>query len=321
MTSQSNDDNYSSNREPDQDDDDLLKNLVPDPNGECKAEDILAALDDYGPSSRRSNEVIRLAPDRSNEITSPTAERSNEVIATTARSSSNKITRRLRRSDSKDRQIIDGIRKSVMARDIDGKLALVGDFHTSILNTSWEHTGDRVKLAFANEVLALYEDDDNKESGARPVSWSLNLGPERLTEALNHPNRFVSCLSRLINRALRSRLGHIPFYWFMVDIEKDRLHLHGGMLASPDQLATIEESMRHAGGKWSAGPRSREKHQFHYNSERCDYGWIAYAIERKAQVKRVIGRNTFFIGKSLRKEAGSLYDKYRQILRGEADDV
>jgi hypothetical protein len=70
--------------------------------------------------------------------------------------------------------------------------------------------------------------------------------------------------------------------------------------------------------KSQASPRSGDEHQFHCNPERCDYGWIAYGINNKAKVKRLIGRHTFFIGKSLRKEAGSLYDQYRRILRRES---
>jgi len=270
------------------------------------------------PDIRSTSKVAAPEANKANEVISSKAVRSNKVTTPIVRPASNKVTRRLRRSDSKDRQIIDGIRNFVVARHPGGTLALVGDFHTSILTSSWEHTKDRVKLAFANEALELHSD---KESRARPVSWSLNLGPERLTEALSHPRGFVGCLSGLINRALASRLGFVPSYWFLVDIEKDRLHLHGGILASPHQVPTIEEAMRHAGGKWSAGPRSGDKHQFHCNQDRCDYGWITYALERKSEVKRLIGRHSFFIGKNLRREAGALYGHYRKILRGEADDV
>ena len=269
-----------------------------------------------GRSSIRSGGV---PIDRSSQATS-FCDLTNKVTNTFGRSSSNKVTRRLRRSDSKDRQIIEGIRNSVVQLDPDGNVALVGDLHTSILTTSWEHTGDRMKLAFANEALELHEDEDNSESEARPVSWTLNLGPDRLTEALSHPRGFVGCLAGLINRALDNRLKYVPFYWFLVDIEKGRLHLHGGILASPHQMPAIQEAMRHAGGKWTASSRSRDKHQFHYNQDRCDYGWITYAMQRKAQVKRVIGGKAFFIGKSLRKEAGWVYGRYRQILKGESND-
>jgi hypothetical protein len=276
-------------------------------------------VSDDSTTSRLSNKVTHPAVDRSNDVTMPEIGRSNKVTAVSGQPASNKVTRKLRRSDSKDRQIIDGIRNSVTSTGPNGHPALVGDFQPSILTTCWEHTADRVKLTFANEALELHQDENDGEFAARPVSWSLNLGPDRLTEALTHPKGFVGSLAGLINRALERRLGFVPFYWFIVDTEKGRLHLHGGILASSAQLPLIEEAMRHAGGRWSATPRSAEKHQFHCNPERCDYGWITYAIERKAQVKRIIGPNTFFIGKSLRKEAGSLYSSYRRILRGEAD--
>jgi len=272
------------------------------------------------PDICRSNEAARNERDQTDAAILSSPQRSNQVTACSERTSTKKVIRRLRRSDVKDRQIIDGIRTSVVVRTSDGKPALVSDFHTSILTTAWAHTGDRLKLAFANEALALHE-DDHGQVRRRPVSWSLNLGPERLEEALNHPKGFVGCLSRLINRALKIRLGLVPFYWFIVDIEQDRLHLHGAILASPDQFIPIEEAMRHAGGVWSATPRSGDKHQFHFNPERCDYGWINYAINNKAKVKRVIGTHYSFIGKALRKEAGCLYGRYREILRGKTDDL
>ncbi|MBR0761569.1 hypothetical protein [Bradyrhizobium japonicum] len=296
-----------------------LVNLALNPN-EGARDEIATPVGSKHRDVGRRNLDIRTPPDRINEVTTKEVQWSDRVTAVGMSPSANKVTRRLRRSDVKDRQIIDGIQNSVVVQPLAGKPTLVDDFRVSILTTSWAHTGDRLKLAFANEALALHE-DDHGETGTRPVSWSLNLGPERLEQALNHPKGFVGCLSRLINRALKSRLGLVPFYWFIVDIEQDRLHLHGGILASPDQFIPIERAMRHAGGVWSANPRSGDKHQFHFNPERCDYGWINYAIGNKAKVKRVIGAHDSFIGKALRKEAGWLYGRYREILRGKTDDL
>lgn len=192
----------------DDDDEFDLSNVVPDPNDGCTVEEILAALDDDGPAGRRGNPSQEDPGGRPSEVIKLDVARSNELMTTTAHSLSNKVTRRLRRSDSKDRQIIDGIRTSVAEIGPEGTVALAGDFHTSILTTSWEHTGDRVKLAFANEALELHG-SDNREAGARPVSWTLNLSPERLTKALKHDKGFVGCLSGLINRALDSGLGYV----------------------------------------------------------------------------------------------------------------
>lgn len=314
---------------------DLILNPAVDPEG--STDEIIAALADDVPS---------------NEVTAPAILRSNEVTTPPAILLSNKVTARLRRSDLKDRELLEGIQYSASVFGAADPAALVRIYTppnntpssasdgtplspsndnavtapirlpTHILTTSWGETGDRAKLAFANEALAFHEDDD-RESGKRPVSWSLNLSPERESEALSHPSGFVRYLSRLLNRALERKLGFVPLYWFIVDSEKGRLHLHGGILASPDQLPLIKAAMIHAGGKWQSSGKRKDggkEHQFHANPDRCDYGWIKYPVRNKGQVKLIIGKGEqfAFIGKELRRDASWLYGEYQQLYRERA---
>lgn len=291
--------------------------------------DAIAALDEDDRRSSWSEKVTEPKLDRSEKVIDAWSEK---VTTDAARPLSEKVTRRFRTSDAHDRQIIDRIHKYVVPAATSEMPSLVEIFKPSIPTSTppskilgviekvraandnlpdWEFTRARAKLTLANEALAVLAG-----SGMSPVSWTLNLSPDRIEEAQRDRKGFVDNIKRDIDRALKRSLGFIPLYWFAVDVEKGRLHLHGGMLASTNDFPGIDEALCHAGGKW-ASTKGRG-HQLHLDADRCDEGWIDYALRNKASVKRLIAGPMYTITTPLRREAQWTYNSYRKIMRGKA---
>lgn len=247
----------------------------------------------------------------SNEVTGDAV--SNEVTKSSRKAKkpvSNQVTAPKRGTDSRDKQIIEEIRKIGIVCDEAGEPASVANFPPLFSTTNFEHTGHRATLTFANEALELLACD---ESGTRPVSWSLNLSRKRQDEAQRHPKGFAACMGGLINRRLEKLLGFVPPLWFGVHADRGRLHLHGGILIAPEREILVAAALKHAGGKM-ADPES-DLHQLHMNPDQCDDGWVTYAMRERGKARKLIGERYLFVGKKLRVEARRLYDRYRSIVR------
>ena len=69
--------------------------------------------------------------------------------------------------------------------------------------------------------------------------------------------------------------------------------------------------MIEAWGQWEG--RGRER-QVDFNSQRCDDGWVDYALRKRARVRAVIGDHTFIIAKELRRRARFIHNEMREIV-------
>lgn len=161
-----------------------------------------------------------------------------------------------------------------------------------------------MKLVAATVALQAWE---------RATSFTFNLTPIAQAEALAHPKGFLRSLCRAFNRALQRRYGYVPLYWIAVDIEKDRLHLHGAIrLGLEDDLVLLAEVMKEAWGAWE-GPG--KQFQVDLNPQRCDDGWADYAMRNRAKVQAVIGDHTVYIAKELRRRAKFIHGELRETVR------
>jgi hypothetical protein len=261
----------------------------------------------------------------SKKVTEPGSERSKKVTAIDSKYLSKKVTRRRRRSDSRDMQTLKKIQRFRVPADMPIEPSLVDNLAPPIStpvsvpldnpipdndNTLpvWEHSLDRIKLAASTWALELSE--------KHPVSWTLNLTPERIDEAQRDPRGFTESLKRDLDRALQRELGGVhPLYWFSVDVTRkpdERLHLHGAIAADLQELEAIERAMRHVGGH---GPKpDKDDHMVDLNPQRCDEGWAVYSIRNAGQVRKLIRYRTTTITSPLRSEGKWFYDTVRQII-------
>lgn len=164
--------------------------------------------------------------------------------------------------------------------------------------------GQRIKLTFANEAL--------QAAGKPVVSFSLNLAPDCIERALRHPRGLVDCLKRHFDRALKRRLGYVPLYWFSADVAShDRLHLHGGIGIDLPDLTHVRAALLEIGGKWASAYEADR--QLDMNPQRCDAGWVKYAIQSFGATRKIIGDQTVTIA-GLRSMAKAHYDGYRALI-------
>lgn len=235
--------------------------------------------------------------DWSNKVTDPSLQRvSNQVTK-----------RRFRRSDSIDKVVLNSLKlgNSIMLSGVD----TVSNSQATSTPTNdnklphWCHTGDRLKLSVANRVVA-----------AIGHSFSLNLDPNRLKEALNAPGGFSDCLARYINRALKRKLGRVPLFWFQVDVTKrGKLHLHGAIESTADDLPRIMEALNEVGGRDWKPARPGEK-QCWFDVQHNPDGWVRYSLRRRARVRfHLKGGRSHFIAKQLRALASETYGDLRRV--------
>lgn len=243
-----------------------------------------------------------------------------EAVSAVPKGLSKKVTACPRRSDRGDRVTLRKIQLFQIPGAASGDLPLVGAPHPSIGTPSssinppandnripvWKFTSDRAKLVLSCEAFELLG-----ESEARPFSFSLNLTPEREREALRHPKGFTACLRLQIERDLKRAGLELPYLWFAVDIEGDRLHLHGGLLAPPEDIEVIKAALCRSGGSQKGKGAAYQLDI----QPRCDHGWATYAIRNRGKVRKVIGGHTVSISQPLRSQARWLYEQYRTIMR------
>ena len=292
-------------------------------------EEILSGIDAFVDPDAAVDWSNKVTESVSSEVTAPPAKWSSKVIASPAKLLSNKVTRRFRSSIANDLQTIYKIKEFGKATPTSNPAPLVAILNPSETLPStdplsipkafpspsndnhipvYEKGSDLLKLTMSNEVL--------ETSGAPVVSWTLDLTPERIAEALSHPKGFTDSLARDFKRASMRELGREPLFWFHVDISKaGHLHLHGAIDANTQERASLERALRHVGGH---GPKpERNDHMVHLNPDRCDEGWVIYTSRNRGAVRKALGSTAsiYTIARPLRREAADLYGWIRKSMR------
>lgn len=326
-------------RKPDPDDEYSIKDEAPLPDLEGTDDSFLTDLD-LIPCEESDEEVLAGIRDYDDEafagsdnVTSVAA-RSNEVTDTPTKSRSNKVTRRFRRFDKNDHQTLGKIPTTTPSAPPGFDPALVVDcfypfppltdpwfnplpshLHHSNDNVElpvWEHSGDRVKLVFANRGLV--------SSGYSPegcwsdaAAFSLNLSPERIDEAQRHPKGFIDSLKRDLDRTFNRMIGEVPSYWFGAGATRDRrLHLHGAIHTKKSDAGIVRAALIAISGNWPA-VRGAD-YQLDLQPMTDADGWVRYVLKQGPAARRlIVTGKSLTIPKELRREGRRLYDALRSI--------
>lgn len=167
----------------------------------------------------------------------------------------------------------------------------------------WDHTGDRLKFGMAMQSLS-----------GRGNAFTLILSPKRILEALGHAKGFSRCLAGFIDRVLKKHLGRVPDYGFVVEATaRGKLHIHGGVECTHDELPVIKEALRYAGGKdWK--PCRRGEKQVHFRELFFPLGWTRYSFQDRPKAKRLIKGTSLVITNPLRRRAKQTYVAVKAII-------
>jgi hypothetical protein len=309
-------------------DQDLSSSCIPKKIQEAQGHSYARQLEDLGPSeiagtSWRADQPTAFsgnvaAPDllapAKVTLTSPW---SRKVTDIPTKSRSNKVTRRYRRLDKNDIQTLGKIPTTTKSPSplFDPPLVdvsfnpLPSHLHHSNDNARlpvWEHSGDRVKLTFANRGLVSL-------GGARtnPAAFSLNLTLERIAEAQRHPKGFIDSLKRDLDRTFNRMIGEISSYWFGAGATRDgRLHLHGAIHISEATAPIIDAALRKIGGEWPK--HVSPDYQLDLRPMTDADGWVRYVLKQGPSARRlIITGKSLTIPKELRREGHRLYDALR----------
>lgn len=258
---------------------------------------------------------------------------SNKVTDVPATLRSNKVTRRFRRLDKDDIQTLGKIRTTGKSAAPGLDPALVDDcfypfppltdpwfnplpshLHHSNDNVGlpvWEHSGDRVKLVFANRgLVSLGYSPEGCWSDV--AAFSLNLTPERIDEAQRHPKGFIDSLKRDLDRTFNRMIGEVPSCWFGAGATQDgRLHLHGAIHTKKSSAPTVKAALIAIGGKWPAA--RGDEYQLDLQPMTDADGWVRYVLKQGPAARRlIVTGKSLTIPKELRREGRRLYDAMRR---------
>lgn len=168
----------------------------------------------------------------------------------------------------------------------------------------WRDLSDEARLEWFHYAM--------RASG--PIaSFTLNLDDK--TEAqVSAAQSSAGWLSKRIARNLKQALGrHVPF-WFVFEVTGDgRLHVHGELGASCDELPAARKALRRAGGEWA----DTRQHQAH-TRENPSAIWSFYSSKNAIFMRRKKGRfqnlprpingDWKFATNDVRHRAGELYE-------------
>jgi hypothetical protein len=171
----------------------------------------------------------------------------------------------------------------------------------------WSLTGVNMTAVAATAALLIEE---------KPaVAFTFNLTPDAIAKAMASSTGFLDSLKRSFDVELkRALLGVVLPYWFAVDIEKGRLHIHGAFLSPAVNLPMvrrIRKAMKAAWGEWE-GPGKHKQLRFQtlYSDD-----WATYCMRNQRAVAKIIGPRTFTINQALRRDAEWAYAEIRRIMR------
>jgi hypothetical protein len=263
---------------------------------------------------------------RSNIVPAP---RSNKVHAVKAKRSA----QRIRRTPLKDKQTVERIR--AFANALDRGVPSISNLPHSPLSVAqspsptpcikapislpkgsndnlveWEKTGSLTKLTAATWSLLTEE--------RQPVAFSFNLTPESEAAAKANASGPIDWLKRRLDKQLTKRFGKggIP-YFFALDIEEGRLHIHGSFLplkGSEYHHDQVRDAMKAAWGVWRLGDGRENPKQTDFRPLYSD-GWISYALLERRKVAKAIGDDrTFTMTNDLRRDAQRTYNEIRDLM-------
>jgi hypothetical protein len=145
-----------------------------------------------------------------------------------------------------------------------------------ISSKHWEDYSKKERCIAFNEVVM--------RSGG--VGFTLLFGHSLRDKALLAPLGFTDFVRRRIARRLNEYLGRSVDFWFAVDVSRDDLlHLHGGVIASPEEYARVIAALKLAGGTWEAA--GGKKYQARLSRLR-DYKWATYCAKKLYRAGKLV---------------------------------
>ena len=114
-----------------------------------------------------------------------------------------------------------------------------------------------------------------------------------------------------IARCAKEALGRPVDYWFAIEVTgPGRVHLHGGIGATDQELPALAGALMKAGGHWEG--RGSE-HQVELTRQWCLDGWARYAVRDASLTRRNLGIDTVLsVTRGCRKRAEKFWEALRK---------
>lgn len=166
---------------------------------------------------------------------------------------------------------------------------------------AWRYVTEVMKVSFFARSLTV------------ALAFSLNLCPDFEARVAQKP----SWLLDRIGYQLRRRINGERQVAFVVEEAHGRVHVHGVVEASSDEVDAVLDALRAAGGKWAA--TRGEKHQAHAKPIYDGDGWARYVTKQLATTRKVTGaRRLVAMTRGGTQAATALYEALRKEMNAAA---
>ncbi|WP_156884759.1 hypothetical protein [Stappia stellulata] len=196
-------------------------------------------------------------------------------------------------------------------KELPKKAAMVeNENHVAI---SWKYTTDLAKAAAFNEVLS----GRAAHSDQILYAFTLNLSPAVIGAACTDPRGPGTHLRERIRRELKGALPErVPDFWFVIELDKkSRLHLHGGIALSSEDVGIARRALKRAGGKWACDKGAQ--FQLKLDEQFDPLGWVTgYCMKQNEATRAELGLpSALFASHALRREGRALWGRMRDEVR------
>jgi hypothetical protein len=149
-------------------------------------------------------------------------------------------------------------------------------------------------------------------SEAGGVPFVVNFNPDVIARAEGSAKGAFTVLRDRVRDALKAEFGQAMDFWCALDTDADgRLHIHGGIIASPQDRDRLRNALKRAGGRWTH--KRGEKRQV-WIGEHGDSGWGTYSVRNNDAVRQQVGQRGVYASGSIKRRAEALYGQDRREL-------
>ncbi len=164
--------------------------------------------------------------------------------------------------------------------------------------------------AYASEPLKIHSLNRGIERFGKPFAFTINLdGKTILAAQLDRDRGFTPHVHDKLRRALKRQLGTVPEFWIKLEVSPNgKPHVHGGIAANDNMLASIFDALRSLGRQVDMPGRQKP---VHCKSQFAPDGWSHYCAKDIMRARGFARGAIVCSSRLLSKEARRLHEELR----------
>lgn len=153
-------------------------------------------------------------------------------------------------------------------------------------------------------------------SEAGGVPFVVNFNPDVIARAERSAKGAFTVLRDRVRDALKAEFGQAVDFWCALDTDAGgRLHIQGGIIASPQDHSRLLSALKRAGGRW-ANKRGSQRQVWLGEHGQAGGKWGTYCVRNNEAVRQQVGQRGVYASGSIKRRAEASYRLDRAGLHG-----